>query len=74
MLGAGVVAAGEVDVDGLIKGDFLVEVGGEVDGVSFGVGGGVFTAGAAGAGDEAAGDGGGGVGEAGGDDGGLGCC
>jgi len=72
VLGAGVMAAGEVDVEGLVKGDFFVEVVGEEDRLAFGVGGGVFAAGVAGAGDESSGDGGGGVGESGGFDRGLG--
>ena len=56
MLGAGVRAAGEMDVDRLIEGEFFLEVIGEFAGVFFGVGGREFAIGVAGAGDEAAAD------------------
>ena len=37
MLSAGIGAAGEVDVNGLVEFDFFIEVVGEFDGVGFGV-------------------------------------
>ena len=52
MLGAGVVATGEVNVDGLVEIDFGFEILPEDDGLSFGVGGSEFAAGVPGAGDE----------------------
>jgi len=55
MLGAGVVAAGDVEVDGLVEdGEVCVEVVGEGDGVGFGVGGREAAAAVAGAGDGSA--------------------
>src|SRR5205814_4886201 len=54
MLRAGVRAAGEVDVDGLVQLHGLVEMRAERDGLAFRVGRGPFATGVAGAGDEAA--------------------
>ena len=56
VLGAGVGAASEVDVDGLIQGEFFLEVISKFAGVFLGIGSGEFTVGVAGAGDEAAAD------------------
>ena len=54
MLGAGVGATGEMDVDGLIESEFFLEVIGEFAGVFLGVGGGEFAVGVTGTGDEPA--------------------
>ena len=67
VLGAGMVTAGEMNVNGLVELDFGFEILREENGLSFGVGGGEFASGIAGAGNEAAGDRGVGVVEAGGD-------
>ena len=67
MLGAGVVAAGDVEVHGLVEqGERGVERVGECDGVRLGVGGGEAAALAAGAGYGAGEDDAGFIGEAGG--------
>jgi hypothetical protein len=52
MLGARVTAAGEVDVDRLVELEPLFDVVGDLERVALGVGGGVFAAGIAGAGDQ----------------------
>lgn len=68
------VAASEMDVDGLVEFDFGFEIFRKDDGLTFGVGSSEFTTGVSGAGDEPTGDGGGGVSEASGFDGNLGVC
>lgn len=59
VLGAGMRAAGEVDVDRLVERDAFVEMLGQRHRVALGVGGGEFAAGIAGAGDQRAANGGG---------------
>src|SRR5580700_130115 len=53
VLGAGMVAAGEVDIDRRVDRNARLAPGGDVAGVALGVGGREFAAGVAGAGDEA---------------------
>ena len=57
MLGAGILAAGEVDVHGLIEDHLAGKVVAEGDGLGLGIRGGELASLAAGAGDEAAGEG-----------------
>lgn len=72
VLGAGVGATGDVEIDRMVEGDVRIDGAGEGDGVGFGVGRGEAAAPISGAGDGSAEDGSGGDIEAGGLEGGLG--